>query len=32
VAEWNDGAERFGTVDSALDRILSPVPTWSRRA
>jgi redox-sensitive bicupin YhaK (pirin superfamily) len=32
VAEWNDGSERFGTVDSALDRIRSPVPTWSRRA
>ncbi len=30
VAEWNEGSARFGTVASALDRIPSPIPTWSR--
>jgi redox-sensitive bicupin YhaK (pirin superfamily) len=32
VREWNEGAERFGTVASELARIPSPLPTWSRHA
>jgi hypothetical protein len=30
AAEWEDGAARFGTVDSALGRIEAPRPFWAR--
>jgi redox-sensitive bicupin YhaK (pirin superfamily) len=30
AAEWNDGATRFGTVDSTLVRIRAPRPFWGR--
>lgn len=29
--DWNAGHERFGAVDSPLDRIDAPTPSWQRR-
>jgi hypothetical protein len=30
VHDWNGRSGRFGTVDSHLDPIPAPVPTWDR--